>query len=378
MDIFKLEELLKQNNQPNFRRKQITKAIFQDGVSSFSEISTLPKDLREILEKETEILSLKQEKILEAKDGQSVKALFRTLDNHYLESVLISPKPGTWSVCVSTQIGCPMSCEFCATGKMGFKRNLTAEEITDQVLFWVQYLQKLQITNFKSQINFNLKTQNNNSKLENRNSKISNVVYMGMGEPFLNWGEVSKSLADLINPNLFGFGSRSISVSTSGIPEGIEKLADEFPQINLAISLHFASDAKRSEWMPVNRKYNLEVLRNTLRNYLLTTNRKIFLEYIMLEEVNDSLEEADELINYIKSIGQTHLLHVNLIRYNSLSIDNDQGTMINKKIKPSSVGVTREFKDYLIRNGINATIRKSLGSEIQGACGQLAGKNQDN
>ena len=337
--------------------------------------------MREKLDKEIKILSFKVEKVLIAKDGQSVKALLKLENGQKIETVLISPKPGIWSVCISCQVGCPMNCRFCATGKMGFVRNLTAEEITDQVLFWRQYIKKA----------------NKLIKLQ----AISSVVFMGMGEPFLNWENVRESLKILTDKSLFSFGSRSISVSTSGIPGGIEKLASEFPQVNLAISLHFADDKKRSEFMPVNRKYNLEELRNSLRNYFLKTNRKVFIEYILLEGINDSREDADKLAKYLKSIGKPHLLHVNLIRYNPSPVfairqlaekqsqalshetrdchgrpDVTSGLPRNDdSLKPSSKTQTQKFKDYLLQNHINATIRKSLGEEIQGACGQLSGNS---
>jgi len=187
---------------------------------------------------------------------------------------------------------------------------------------------------------------------------------MGMGEPFLNWEQVSESLENLIDPEIFGFGSRSISVSTSGIPEGIEKLAVEFPQVNLALSLHFADDEKRSELMPINRKNNLEALKKSLQNYFTKTSRKVFLEYVMLEKINDSQEDADKLVKFVKSIGKLQMLHVNLIRYNAT----------DSEFKASSKERTIDFKNYLLENNIPVTIRKSLGEEIQGACGQLAGK----
>jgi 23S rRNA (adenine2503-C2)-methyltransferase len=343
MNIHKIEEKLKELDQPSFRLKQIQKAVFQDGVSTFLEISSLPENLRETLDKEIKILSFAIEKVLVAKDRQSVKALLKLQDGKNIETVLISPKPNTWSVCISSQVGCPMNCRFCATGREGFKRNLTVEEITDQVLFWRQYLK-------------------NNLKFKISNFKLTNIVYMGMGEPFLNWHNVYESLKDLINPELFGFGSRSISVSTAGIPEGISKLAEKFPQVNLALSLHFADDQKRSEFMPINKKYNLEELRNSLRNYFQKTNRKVFIEYILLENINDSREDAEKLAKYLKSIGKLQLLHVNLIRYNTTG----------EEFKSSSRNRTEEFKNLLLKNHIQVTIRKSLGEEIQGACGQLA------
>lgn len=342
MNIEKIKDFLGESSQPSFRLKQIQKAVFGDGISAFEEISTLPKELRHRMSK-LSILSFEVEKVLVAKDKQSAKALLKLQDGKVIETVLISPKPNDWSVCISCQVGCPMNCRFCATGRGGFARNLMAEEITDQVLFWRQYLKK-------------------NPKIEN--CDVSNIVYMGMGEPFLNWENVRESLKNLIDPDLFGFGSRSISVSTAGIPEGIAKLAEVFPQVNLAISLHFADDKKRSEFMPINKKYNLEDLKKSLQKYFQKTNRKVFIEYILLENINDKKEDAENLAKYLKSIGKLQLLHVNLIRYNTTG----------EELKPSSKNKTLEFKNFLIKNRIQATIRKSLGEEIQGACGQLAGK----
>ncbi|NTU66499.1 MAG: 23S rRNA (adenine(2503)-C(2))-methyltransferase RlmN [Candidatus Moranbacteria bacterium] len=340
-----LNSLLKKINQPKFRLGQIRKAVFQDGVSSFSEITTLSKDLREMMEKKINFLSFDVEKVLIAKNKQSMKALLRLRDGNLIETVLISPITGSWSACISCQVGCQMGCRFCATGKMGFKRNLTAEEITDQVLFWKQYLKKNNIP-----------------------GSFSNIVYMGMGEPFNNWDEVSASIRNLTDQELFGFGSRSISVSTAGIAEGIERMAQEFPQVNLAISLHFATDEKRGEFMPINKKDNLESLRMALRKYFESTKRKVFLEYVMLEGMNDSASDAFDLSKYIKSIGKLQLLHVNLIRYNATS-DPPAGGLV-----PSTKARTERFRAELERYGIPVTIRKSLGEEIQGACGQLAGK----
>jgi adenine C2-methylase RlmN of 23S rRNA A2503 and tRNA A37 len=187
---------------------------------------------------------------------------------------------------------------------------------------------------------------------------------MGMGEPFLNWEAVSESLKMLTDKNLFGLGSRSISVSTSGIIEGIEKLATEFPQINLAISLHFTDDHIRSQFMPVNQKNNLAALRGAIQKYLRKTNRQIFIEYILLDKVNDSRFAALLLADFVKSLGRLQLIHVNLIRYNITSAD----------LQPSSATIAQKFKQTLLASGIQATIRKSLGEEIQGACGQLAGQ----
>jgi len=358
MNSIKLQEILTRHDQPKFRLEQIQKAVFWDSVSTWDEITTISKDLREILDKELVILSFAVEKILEAKNGQSAKALLKLGDGNLIETVLISPKPGLWSACVSCQVGCQMSCRFCATGRLGWRRDLTAEEITDQVLFWKQYLKN----KFRN-LEFPLR-QRISEASGIWNSDIGNIVYMGMGEPFLNWEQVRESLKIFTNKKLFGFGSRSISVSTSGIPDGIRKLAEEFPQINLAVSLHFTNDEKRNRFMSINRKYNLGELRKALGDYFQKTKRKVFIEYILLDEINDSAVEAKKVVDYLKSVGKIHLFHVNLIRYNPTG----------EELKSSSGNKAQKFKNYLLRSGINATIRKSLGEEIQGACGQLAGR----
>jgi 23S rRNA (adenine(2503)-C(2))-methyltransferase len=341
MDFIKLETFLESEKTPRYRLDQIKKAICKDGVFSFSEISTLPKNFREKIRKEIGVLSFQEDKISKSLDGRSIKASLKLHDGKYMESVLISPKPGIWSACVSSQVGCPMGCQFCATGEDGFQRNLTSEEITDQILFWKQYVKKNKISGI-----------------------FSNIVFMGMGEPFLNWGDITKSIKDLTAPKLFGFGSRSISISTVGIRGAIEKMAKEFPQVNLAISLHFGNNKKRSEYMPINKEYGLADLKKSIPYYLRKTRRKIFLEYIMLEDVNDSRKDAEDLAKFIKSIDDNYLLHVNLIKYNKTS----------GRFMPSTGIRINEFKNYLESKKISVTIRKSLGEDIQGACGQLAAR----
>jgi len=342
MDFGKLEKFLESEKTPKYRLDQIKKAICKDGVFSFSDISTLPKSFREKIEKKIKMLSFQEEKILKSLDGRSIKASLKLYDGKFIESVLISPKPDAWSACVSSQVGCPMGCQFCATGQDGFQRNLTSEEITDQILFWKQYIKRNKISGI-----------------------FSNIVFMGMGEPFLNWKEVSKSIKDLTDEKLFGFGSRSISISTVGIRGAIEKMAKDFPQVNLAISLHFGNSKKRSEYMPINKEYGLGELKESIAHYFRKTRRKIFLEYIMLGDVNDSWKDAEDLVKFIQSIGDNYLLHVNLIKYNKTS----------GRFMPSTGVRINEFKNYLESKKINVTIRKSLGEDIQGACGQLAGKN---
>ncbi|MBU2028293.1 23S rRNA (adenine(2503)-C(2))-methyltransferase RlmN [Patescibacteria group bacterium] len=356
MNLEKIVKILKDTNQPKYRLEQVKEAVYKDSIISFSEITTFSKELREKLQKQAKILSFEAEKVLVSKDKDSIKALLKLNDGKYIESVIIFSKVDNWTACLSCQVGCPLKCAFCATGQSEFQRNLTAEEITDQVLFWKNYLSKSQIPNPKSQTN---------SKFKIKNSKLTNIVFMGMGEPFLNWVEVRKSLENLINPELFGFGSRSISVSTAGIPDGIEKLVREFPQVNLAISLHFADEQKRNKYMPVSRKYDLRDLRYALQGYFKESRRKVFIEYAMFKGLNDSPFDADSLIDYLKSIKDSYLLHVNLIPAN----------VTKGGFQPSDFQRIKKFQNLLLRNGIKATIRKSLGNDIQGSCGQLAGRN---
>ncbi len=357
MNIEKIAKILKETNQPKYRLEQVKKAVYKDSAISFAEITTFSKELREKLEKQVKILSFETEKVLVSKDKDSIKALLKLNDGKYIESVIIFSKVDNWTVCLSCQVGCSLKCAFCATGQSGFQRNLSAEEITDQILFWKNYLNKTQ----KHKIQNTNKTQSTNHKLPTTNYKLNNIVFMGMGEPFLNWGEVRKSIENLINPELFGFGSRSISVSTAGIPDGIEKLVKEFPQVNLAISLHFADEQKRNKYMPVSRKYDLRDLRYALQGYFKESRRKVFIEYAMFKGLNDSPYDADSLIDYLKSIKDSYLLHINLIPANTTK----------GSFQPSDFQRIKKFQNLLLRNGIKTTIRKSLGTDIQGACGQL-------
>lgn len=187
-----------------------------------------------------------------------------------------------------------------------------------------------------------------------------------MGEPFLNWENVRKSILELTDKNLFGFRNRAISVSTAGIPDKIEIFAKEFPQANLAISLHFADEIKRSHFMKVNRQHNLQKLKEVLINYLKKNKRKIFIEYILLKNVNDTPADARNLVKFLRSLENNKLLHVNLIRYNSIGFG----------LEPSSIDTTKRFKFLLEKDRVACTIRKSLGEDIQGACGQLAGNTK--
>ncbi|MFH1292138.1 MAG: 23S rRNA (adenine(2503)-C(2))-methyltransferase RlmN [bacterium] len=323
-------------DQPKFRFKQVFKAIFVDLISDWNDNTTLSLSLREVLNLECP-LEIKSE-IIGSKNSETVKALITFQDGLKVETVLMKHEDGRATVCISSQVGCPMGCDFCATGKMGYKRNLQASEIAEQVLFWQRYLHDD----------------------KNGPSRVTNVVYMGMGEPFLNYDNVMES-AKLINDNDgFNIGARRISISTCGLINEINKFAKEKMQINLAISLHAPNDKLRSELMPVNNQYPLKKLMSAIENYVNNRSRQVMFEYLMIDDINDSECHAVELGELM-----SHPLYmVNLIRYNPTG-----------KYKPSSAYAMNVFKNTLLNKGIKVTQRHGFGIDINAACGQLAGKN---
>ena len=343
MNNAKIEEIIEKYKLPAFRAKQLRKSFFEEYSNSFENVTTLKKDLREELVQNESILTVKLYKMFKSADGRCFKAVMELHDGRYVETVLMSPKPGHWTTCISSQVGCALACTFCATGTMGLLRNLTSEEITDQVLFWKQFI-----------------------KEQKYDFTLSNVVYMGMGEPLHNKKEVFASLRELTNPETFNMGSRHLSVSTSGMVKAVYELAEEFPQVNLALSLHAANDDLRTKLMPINKRWNLESLTEALNDYLAKTKRKIFIEYILLDGENDSIKHAEELATYLKTVQPSYLLHTNLIVYNKTASEHEQSTKDN----------ARAFKAHLEKRGISATIRKNLGRDIDGACGQLVVQGQ--
>ncbi|OVE81725.1 23S rRNA (adenine(2503)-C(2))-methyltransferase [bacterium M21] len=341
MNLEKIDKIIQETGLPKFRSKQLVKAFFELHISSYDEISTLKKELREELKEKYPVLTVEAVRVLKSEQGNCFKALVKLADGNLVETVLMEPKPGHWTTCISSQVGCTLGCSFCATGKGGFIRNLTSEEISDQVLFWRQYAQ----ANCPEAI-------------------PRNVVYMGMGEPFLNTKNVFASIAELTSPDSFNMGSRHISVSTSGVLPAFDEFATKFPQVNLSVSLHASNDELRSRLMPINRTYSLALLGKAINTYLAKTNRKLLFEYVLLEDENDSHQHAHELVKYLRTIKPSHLVHVNLIPYNKTESTHEV---------PSKLRV-RDFQDHLQKCGITSTIRKSLGTDIAGACGQLAGK----
>ncbi|PLX28606.1 23S rRNA (adenine(2503)-C(2))-methyltransferase RlmN [Candidatus Parcubacteria bacterium] len=323
--------------QPNFRFKQTSKAIFVDLITDWNDNTTLPLALREKLNSECP-LEIKSE-LFGSKNSETLKALITLEDDTRVETVLMKHEDGRATVCVSSQVGCPMGCNFCATGKMGYKRNLEVSEIVEQVLFWQRYLH----TDEKSP------------------DRVTNVVYMGMGEPFLNYDNVMESIRLINDKDGFNIGARHISVSTCGLIDEINKFAKEKMQINLAISLHAPNDKLRSELMPINRKYPLRDLIDAVDQYVENRSRQVMFEYLMIDGVNDSEYHARELAELVNG----PLYMVNLIRYNPTG-----------RYKPSSAVAIRKFKNILLREGIKVTQRHSFGTDIDAACGQLATKNK--
>jgi len=322
--------------EPAFRLKQIKKAVFGDLASSWEEITTLSLTLRRELEEHSPICELKTEKVLSSKDGQTLKALFLTKDGFKIESVLMKHGDGRNTVCISSQVGCSAGCQFCATGSAGFKRNLSDWEIVEQVLFFARDLKK-------------------------NGSRVSNVVFMGMGEPFLNYDNVLSAIKILNDKDGFNLGARHISVSTIGVVEGIKKFTEEDLQVNLAVSLHAPDNVLRSKLIPLNKTYPIEKVLAAVDEYIKKTRRRVMFEYIMIDGVNDGEEQALVLTKLLKK----PLYFLNLISYNATG---------HCEFKPSRDLKIKKFKEILEKAGIPVTQRYEFGKEIKGACGQLAGK----
>ena len=331
MNLGKLETILA--DQPAYRASQAREAVLKSLAESWKEVVGLPKELRQTLEKE---LPLKIDaKIFSSPGGSSLKALVTFEDGLQAESVLMRHDNRN-TVCVSSQIGCPMACSFCATGKMGFKRNLGAGEIIEQVVLFARALKR-------------------------EGQRVTNVVFMGMGEPFLNYDNVIAAVKIMNDQKGLNIGARHISISTVGITEGIEKLIDEPLQVNLAISLHAPNDTLRSKIMPANAKYPIDAIMKSVLRYSKNTNRRVMFEYIMISGVNDSDECARELARLIKSHLSLKLAFVNLIRYNPTGI---YGASSPERVKA--------FKTILMQENLETTERYRFGRGIKAACGQLA------
>lgn len=327
-----IEDYLEKLELASYRVKQFNIAFYQNFVRNFDELTTFSKDLRAKLSQTLPFSTLTS---VDIKKGEaSKKVILETLDENSIESVLIQ-ESGRNTVCLSTQIGCPVGCEFCATGKMGFIRNLSVREIIDQVLFWAR-------------------------NLHDDSQKITNIVYMGMGEPLLNLEAVLNSVKILTDPEKLGFGQRRITISTVGILEPLKKLLSQKRQFKVAISLHAPEQELRDQLIPISKANPLSKLMEILKNYTHKFNKRISYEYLLLKGINDSKRHATELAKLLAD--QQKLAFINLIMFNPGP---------NSNFKRVSDNVANAFKQILENSGFNSTIRYSEGGEINGACGQL-------
>jgi len=333
-----LEELkliLKEWGKPDFGAQQIFFWIYQKGIQGYGQMSNLSRSLREMLKDKFDFFVPESVASCRSRDGTE-KFLLKLKDKNLIETVLI-PAYGRITGCISTQAGCKFSCRFCASGLSGFKRDLTCAEIISQALFLKRHSA----------------------------GYLSHLVFMGTGEPLDNYANVIKAIRIINSPAGMNIGARKITISTAGLAPGIKKLQEEALQIELSISLHSADDATRSQIMPINNKYPLEKLMAACREYIEKTNRQITFEYILIKGLNSSLKDAGKLATIMKGI---RLCKINLIPAN---IVREYG------ILPPSTADILLFRDYLLKAGINAIIRKPRGQDILAACGQLRLKYEE-
>lgn len=335
LNLPELREVFVQMGEKAFRANQVYEWLWQKAAHSFEEMSNLSKELREKLNLHFSIHAVKINSSQFSAD-RTIKNTFKLYDTHLIEGVLI-PTSERMTACVSSQVGCSLTCKFCATGYMDRKRNLNADEIFDQVVLI------------------------NKQALENYNIPLSNIVYMGMGEPLLNYSNVLKSIDRITAEDGLNMSYKRITVSTAGIAKMIKKLGDDGVKFNLALSLHAANDEKRNEIMPINEQNTLSALAEALKYYFAKTKNAVTYEYIIFKDFNDGIEDAMDLAKFCKHVP----CKVNIIEYNPISFADFVNADEDK---------TELFANYLKKQGINTNIRRSRGKDIDAACGQLAVK----
>jgi 23S rRNA (adenine2503-C2)-methyltransferase len=331
-----LDVYLKSLHQPAFRTKQIWQGVYVNLWEKPEDFTNLPKNLRVKLFEDFTFSSLMPSIELNSSDQETTKILFSLQDQAGIEAVLMKYDQRR-TLCISTQVGCAMGCVFCATGQMGFTRQLSAGEIIEQVLFYAKLLNQT-------------------------NEKVTNIVFMGMGEPFHNYEATMQAIQTLNDHTGFNLGARRFTVSTVGLVPFIKRFADENSQVNLAISLHAANDAERSRLLPVNKKYGIAQVIDACKYYIEKTNRRVTFEWALIAGQNDDDKTARELANLLKGM----LCHVNVIPLNPTN---------QNEYQPSSKDQTYIFKSILEEQGIPCTIRLRRGIDIQAGCGQLAVKH---
>ncbi len=328
---------MKALGEPAFRARQVYSWLWEKSARSFDEMTNLSKPLREKL-KEQFALNAIEVATSQISNDRTIKSGFRLHDGFVIEGVLI-PTDDRMTACVSSQVGCSLTCKFCATGKLDRIRNLDAAEIYDQVAM--------------------IKQQSE----EKYGIPLTNIVYMGMGEPLLNYANVLKSIERITSPDGLGMAPKRITVSTAGIAKMIMKLGDDEVKFNLALSLHAANDEKRSKIMPINESNSLEALAEALKYFYSKTESRVTFEYIVFKDFNDELSDARELAQFCKNVP----CKVNLIEYNP--IDGEEFTN-------ASADKLEAFKEFLESRNIIVNVRRSRGKDIDAACGQLANKNK--
>lgn len=338
LSLEELETYFLSVGEKKFRAKQVYEWLWQKPVQSFDAMSNISKELRKKLSENFSFPALKVDMTQQSEDG-TIKSRFKTVEGHLTEGVLI-PTDERKTACVSSQIGCSLSCKFCATGYLKRERNLNFDEIFDEVALI------------------------NRQSLEVYDKKLTNIVFMGMGEPLLNYKNVLKAIEKISSPEGLGMSPRRITVSTAGVAKQIKQLGDDKVKFKLALSLHAANDKKRHEIMPINDTNNIQSLIEALNYFYRQTKNEITFEYILFNNFNDSLEDADELIKIYRQVPADL---VNLIEYNPIEFA--------KFSKPSEEKVDA-FMNYLEKHKVNARLRRSRGKDIDAACGQLANKGK--
>ena len=336
LSLSELEQYFEAMGEKKFRSKQVFEWLWLKHANSFEDMSNISKDLKAKMTESFSFPSLKVDTTQYSEDG-TIKNRFKTHDGHLVEGVLIPAEYGQ-TACVSSQIGCSLSCKFCATGYMDRKRNLDYDEIYDEVVLINQQAEKAY------------------------QQKLTNIVFMGMGEPLLNYKNVMKAIERISAPDGLGMSQRRITVSTAGVAKMIRQLGDDKVRFKLALSLHAANDEKRHQIMPINDTNNIASLIDALNYFYKETGNEITFEYILFKDFNDSLKDADELIKIFRKVPADL---INIIEYNPIDAA--------KFEKPEQEKVEK-FMNHLSKNRVNARLRRSRGKDIDAACGQLANK----
>ena len=332
-----LERFFETMGEKKFRAKQVWEWLWQKHALSFADMTNLSKELRQKLGENFSLPALMVDATQYSADG-TVKSRFKTHEGHLCEGVLI-PTESRYTACVSSQIGCSLSCKFCATGYIERKRNLDFDEIYDEVVLLNQQCERVY------------------------DKKLSNIVFMGMGEPLLNYKNVLKAIEKITSPDGLAMSPRRITVSTAGVAKQIKQLGDDKVKFKLALSLHAANDKKRHEIMPINDSNNIQSLVEALNYFYAQTKNEITFEYILFKDFNDSLQDADELIKLYRRVPADL---INLIEYNPIDA---------AKFEKPTEDKVEAFMSHLAKHKVNARLRRSRGKDIDAACGQLANKN---